>query len=352
MHWHGLHYYQARWNAGSVGVDLYNGSAGICLFLAYLGDETGNESYTVAARQALQTSVEYVRQLRMVQGTGVPANPGCFWGESGLSLCLQRAAELWQEPQLTEQSIELLKGLEASAGSCSRLSIGAGTAGFVLTAAAINTQDAEILRLLGTTSEELMQKIITPEANSELDGAQCVWLEGWCGVGYALALAGNKLNQAAMVAAGVSAFHRGLRKVQSHRPHSFSPMHVDMRFGADSGWVWKAMLDIEGLHPGSFPAGTLPLLEVQDQPQPPLGMSLHHGLCSQIGLLLDLHLHSPSSGFQDEALRLGAYYIENIWKCDTPAGVETPGLMVGLAGIGITLLRCRAPHILRLFPNR
>ncbi|NJL57749.1 hypothetical protein HC928_23425 [bacterium] len=32
------------------------------------------------------------------------------------------------------------------------------------------------------------------------------------------------------------------------------------------------------------------------------------------------------------------------WACGTPTGVETPGLMMGLAGIGYQLLRLANPQ--------
>jgi lantibiotic modifying enzyme len=44
------------------------------------------------------------------------------------------------------------------------------------------------------------------------------------------------------------------------------------------------------------------------------------------------------------------------WRCGVPAGVETPGLMLGLAGIGYGLLRLglpnRIPSLLSLAPPR
>ncbi|HEY1178515.1 MAG TPA: lanthionine synthetase LanC family protein, partial [Phytomonospora sp.] len=36
---------------------------------------------------------------------------------------------------------------------------------------------------------------------------------------------------------------------------------------------------------------------------------------------------------------------EGAWRCGVPRGVETPGLMSGLAGIGLALLRCADPTV-------
>ena len=56
--------------------------------------------------------------------------------------------------------------------------------------------------------------------------------------------------------------------------------------------------------------------------------------------------------------RIAAIILESIsrdgWLCGTPSGVESPGLMTGLAGIGYGLLRLaeptRVPSILVLAP--
>jgi class II lanthipeptide synthase len=56
--------------------------------------------------------------------------------------------------------------------------------------------------------------------------------------------------------------------------------------------------------------------------------------------------------------RLAAIILESIdrdgWRCANPLGVESPGLMTGLAGIGYELLRVaepkRVPSVLLLEP--
>ena len=58
--------------------------------------------------------------------------------------------------------------------------------------------------------------------------------------------------------------------------------------------------------------------------------------------------------------RVGASILTSIetdgWRCGAPFGVETPGLMAGLAGIGYELLRLaepdRVPSVLILEPPR
>jgi hypothetical protein len=63
-------------------------------------------------------------------------------------------------------------------------------------------------------------------------------------------------------------------------------------------------------------------------------------------------------GFPRKTYRLAAILLESIrregWLCGNPSGVESPGLMTGLAGIGYGLLRlaepARVPAVLVLEP--
>jgi lantibiotic modifying enzyme len=82
------------------------------------------------------------------------------------------------------------------------------------------------------------------------------------------------------------------------------------------------------------------------------GFGSNHSLCH--GDLGNLELlHAASLKFEDESLRatgdqIASSIVDSItqhgWLCGVPNGVETPGLMTGLAGIGYGLLRLAAPE--------
>jgi lantibiotic modifying enzyme len=91
-----------------------------------------------------------------------------------------------------------------------------------------------------------------------------------------------------------------------------------------------------------------------------LGFGRNHSLCHGDLGNLDLILEA-SEELDDPRLSLSRnrqaeMVLESInqngWICGTPQGVETPGLMVGLAGIGYELLRlaepARVPSLLAL----
>jgi lantibiotic modifying enzyme len=94
------------------------------------------------------------------------------------------------------------------------------------------------------------------------------------------------------------------------------------------------------------------------------GFGLNHSLCH--GDLGNLELLLQASRFLDapewaaQVNRLSSMVLESIelrgWLCGIPLGVESPGLMPGLAGIGYQLLRlaepARVPSVLTLEPPR
>ncbi|MBD0363413.1 MAG: type 2 lantipeptide synthetase LanM, partial [Coleofasciculus sp. C3-bin4] len=92
------------------------------------------------------------------------------------------------------------------------------------------------------------------------------------------------------------------------------------------------------------------------------GFGLNHCLChgdlGNLELLLQASLVLNDPKLRPPVNRLAAIILESInehgWLCGIPLGVETPGLMTGLAGIGYGLLRLaeptRIPSVLTLTP--
>src|SRR5262249_50049934 len=86
--------------------------------------------------------------------------------------------------------------------------------------------------------------------------------------------------------------------------------------------------------------------------------SLCHGDLGNLELLLQAGQTLNDQYWRDQTNRIAATILENInqngWLCGIPLGVESPGLMTGLAGIGYELLRLaeptRVPSVLVLEP--
>jgi len=88
--------------------------------------------------------------------------------------------------------------------------------------------------------------------------------------------------------------------------------------------------------------------------------SLCHGDLGNLELLVRAQELDCAGEWEDaltaHSARLVARLGEGHWRCGIPGGVETPGLMTGLAGIGYGLLRLaapeRVPSLLALEPPR
>jgi lantibiotic modifying enzyme len=88
--------------------------------------------------------------------------------------------------------------------------------------------------------------------------------------------------------------------------------------------------------------------------------SLCHGDLGNLELLLQASQTFEDAALHEQTYRIAACILDRIethgWRCGVPLGVETPGLMVGLAGIGYGLLRLAEPQhipaVLVLAPPR
>ncbi|HZR39653.1 MAG TPA: lanthionine synthetase LanC family protein, partial [Ktedonobacteraceae bacterium] len=86
--------------------------------------------------------------------------------------------------------------------------------------------------------------------------------------------------------------------------------------------------------------------------------SLCHGDMGNLDVVLKASIVLNDQRYQEEATRLTAMLLESIecqgWCTGVPMGIETPGLMTGIAGIGYELLRLvdhtRVPSVLLLEP--
>src|SRR5262249_39906942 len=90
------------------------------------------------------------------------------------------------------------------------------------------------------------------------------------------------------------------------------------------------------------------------------GHTLCHGDLGNLELFVQAAEVLGEPRWREEAGRRAAVVVEEIergaWRCGTPGGVESPGLMTGLAGIGYGLLRLAdpadVPSVLVLEPPR
>ncbi len=121
---------EKHWLLVPMGLDLYDGVPGVALFLAYLGEITGEARYVSLARAALTTMRRQIDQNKTVI-TAV----GGFDGWGGVIYVLTHLATLWNEPALlteAEALVELLPPLIERDESLDIISGAAGGIGGLL----------------------------------------------------------------------------------------------------------------------------------------------------------------------------------------------------------------------------
>ncbi len=186
--------------------DLYAGSAGICLFLAYLDAVKPKPEFHQAAVRALVHSIEE-RNTNQI---------GTFMGTTGLVYLLIHLAQLWNQPSLLEQAVELsdeLLPLICQENQCFDVLQGlAGIIPVMLTLA--KTTSGKGINCAIQCAEQLLKNAIRKNNTLSWQGAQpeletgCLtgFSHGSGGIGWSLILLGCYLDEPKYIEAGRQAF--------------------------------------------------------------------------------------------------------------------------------------------------
>jgi type 2 lantibiotic biosynthesis protein LanM len=366
---------QGRWFLSPLGSDLYNGLPGVALFLAYLGRVTGEKRHTELAEAATTT-------LRQQAAPGQDlGNTIGLDGWGGLIYALAHLGALWDRPSLLAGAKMIVTALPDLIDKDDALDILSGTAGCLggllclhRVAPSEATRAAAVragVRLLGRAQPAAQGLNWPPSvpASAPLTG----FGRGAAGVAWAL------LELATVT--GDERFRQLATQAITYERSVFSPEAgnwPDFRLPEDGtpgdpGAQLRFSLSWAHGAPGIGLARLQALRHLDD---PALrgeidatlaatlaggvahNHSLGHGDLGNLELLLEASRVLGESRWQAEAARLAGGVLESIrrdgWQCATPQAVETPGLMGGLAGIGLGFLRLaepdKVPSVLVLAP--
>jgi type 2 lantibiotic biosynthesis protein LanM len=376
--WTGLTLVRERaWSITPVASDLYGGLTGIGLFLAYLGHLTVDERYTETARQAINTAIRQFREA-LTLFANVNFAVGAFTGESGMIYALTHLGQLWREPGLHDQAEELICLLLSSISRDRAFDILGGAAGYLcaltafheLTGSAVARENViacaeHLLDNARPMAQGIAWETMPSQSHAPLTG----FSHGAAGIAYALLRAG--------VLTGEERFYDAACRAIAYERMHFIP---------DLG-NWRDLRNLNGR-----PLDEQQTMTAWCHGAPGIGLSRLYAFPllddDEIGFEIDIALETTArKGFGGahclchgdlgnlelmlEAGRLLGYeqwktvamqhsgQLLNAarhhgWLCSTPKGVETPGLMLGLAGIGYGLLRLAdpdsVPSILTLQP--
>jgi type 2 lantibiotic biosynthesis protein LanM len=371
--WVGLAAVRERaWSLVPLGADLYDGLPGVAFFLAYLGAVTGEGRYTRLARAALAT---LRKSLRPEAVPGV----GAFAGWGGLVYVWAHLGSLWQDGALLAEAEGFAGRLAERVETDESLDIIDGSAGGALALLALEAcrPSAKTLGAAARCGERLLAK--AREA-----GQGVGWMTGapskvpLAGMSHGAAgIAWALLSLAART--GDPRFREAARRGIAYERGLFS---------AERG-TWPDLRDFEGdpagdgrfeymtawCH-GAAGIGLARLACLRHLDDPLIrgeidvalrttraeGFGWSHTLChgdlGNLELLAEAGRTLADPYWRGEAERVGSALLETTRRhgriCANPVGVESPGLMTGLAGVGYGFLRlagpARVPCLLTLAP--
>jgi type 2 lantibiotic biosynthesis protein LanM len=348
-----------------LGIDLYSGLSGVILFLAYLGSVTNQKRYTALALAALTTMRSQVESSKALL-----KSIGGFAGWGGVIYTLTHLGVLWDEPELlaeAESLVELLPDLISSDQQLDIIGGAAGCLGSLISlygcrgsqrtlAAAIQCGD----RLIACAQP--MEQGIGWSAQGSGKIPLAGFSHGCAGIAWTLlelaALTGEERFRTA--ALGAIAYERSLFCKETCNWPDLREVENTVLSGSKqqvafmTAWCHGA--------PGIGLGRLRSLLHLDDsqiraeintalKTTLSQGFGTNHSLChgdlGNLELLLQASVTLNESQWHSQVNRLAAIILDSInkygWLCGVPLGVETPGLMTGLAGIGYGLLRLAEP---------
>lgn len=363
---------QWRWSLSPSGTDLYEGLSGMALFFAYLAKQTGRADFKELARAALEPVREDWRKPGRESASGV----GVFVGHGSAVYVLGHLSALWNEPALMDELLAGLPALDALIDADTRLDLLSGSAGLAVSLLGLyrRTKDPRLLEVARHCGERL---VATAEPISE---GMAAWKgeagplplggfsHGAAGISWALL----ELAEATGDARYKELAHRGLaydRSLYVPERRNWKDLRAPGVTDTKSMVMWCH--GAPGIAFGRLLAlRHLDGPEVREELSTALETTFHSGfggshcLChGDLGALEVLHLAGAVLGeprWTQAALQRAAIVLrqggEGGWRCGLPRGSESPGLLMGLAGIGYGLLKLSAPEqvpsVLALDPPR
>jgi type 2 lantibiotic biosynthesis protein LanM len=355
------------WRLEPAQCDLYNGLSGIALFFANLGaasgPATGGDEFRHLAEEALATS----RQIQ--------ASPSFAWsaigGHNGLGGWLYtraHLARLWHDEQQLDGCEEEVATLATLLAEDRGLDIIAGAAGAIAGLLALHevTRSPAALATATACGEHLLAHA---EQRSEggiawpaIDGSSqplTGFAHGTAGFAWALARLAHATGDPRFAATAREALVyersffvteagswpdlREQRRENGTRPFFYAWCHGAPGIGLSRLARLDLLDDREAMTAEIHAAVGATLTH---------GFGMNHGLCH--GDLGNLELIRRAAKQLDEADwqragdDLAARILEDIdthgWRSGIGPGIDQPGLMTGLAGIGYGLLRLAAPE--------
>lgn len=380
---------------------LYSGNAGIALFLSWCGQYFVNEEMQRTALAAIRHSLYRCRLPRVAK-----APLGLYDGEVGIALAACSLGRQLHDDGLLHSSRQLVDAIcnrITTHGHGEAMDVVSGVAGMLsgLVQVARFTDDptlhpvcTQLADLLVSRGRETPYGIYWPEQGKEggADGL-CGMAHGASGIAYALLEAWQLLSRneyAAAAAQGMRYERTWFDRTASNWPDNRGPegeLETGLVHELSFPVYWchgAAGIGLARLHAYRLTREAVMLAEAtaaihaagrvvrsflpRDGQVPHLPREVNMSVCHGLGSIVELFLYASQVLHSGELLRRGrdvGFFAAQVasreqgrWRCGILEGGETPGLMMGLAGIGSVFLqlaepgRFPLPGLLNLVPLR
>lgn len=364
------------WGLSPAGMDLYDGVSGIAFFLSYLGAITGEARFTSLARRAFAQIHAYLalvhEQAEDQNRDRLAVNPGAFDGWGSFLYLLTHLSVLWDEPALLHEAEELVECLPELIARDEHFDILSGSAGCLLSILSLYVvrPSPRVLEVAVQCGDRLLATAQTlPIGVGWVTNREEPPLGGFSHGSSGIALSLLKLADAS----GEARFRRTALAALEFDRSLFLPAQqnwADLRVSStrlsekakQSEPVRRCMVTWCHGAPG-IGLARLAALKQMDDPRVReeidtainttmrYGLDGNHSLChgalGNIELLLTaarlLNRHEDQARLKEALARAVGSMQAHGRVTGVPLGVETPGLMTGLAGIGYELLRLAEP---------
>jgi class II lanthipeptide synthase len=359
--WIGLrHVGTDDWSVSPVGLDLYDGTAGIVLFLAHLGAVTGEPQYRRLAEAGARNLRNQVAAL-----PAATAGIGAFNGWGGLIYLYSHLAFLWDQPQWLDEGRAMAKALVPLIDCDSTYDVMGGAAGCVaglLALHAVSPSD-DLVTTATACGDHLLRSArrTTPGIGwpSTLSSVPLAGLShGASGFASSLLALHSLTGQTQFRDAAAAALDYERSLFDSEQGHwaDLRPREDRQRRRAPMvAWCHGAAgIGLSRLSMLSNPDAQTARWEVATAVDATLawGFGDNHSLChgdlGNLDFLLQAGQALGQQAWNAAVARLTLEILDEVEQSGSRCGINkpvtTPGLMIGLAGIGYGMLRLAHPQ--------
>lgn len=353
---------EGEWAPRPVGIDWYDGVAGIALFLGYLAHITGEQKYHALTRLALRSVYFKLEQYTSRQKRAGAA--ALIALRSALYL-FTHLGTLWNDQSLLHEAEMLVEHFPVLIARDTSLDILNGTAGVIVSLLGLHMHvpSAHIIEVAQLGGEHLLARTRPMEQGwgwNTMPGSPPLtgFSHGASGFAYALLWLAAVSQDARFHAAALHAlaYERSLFSAEKKNWPDLRQMGDQIASAPSFRHFWCHGAPGIGLaRLGSLPYMNDELIheeiEVALQDTLAQGFGRNHSLChGDFGSLEVLLTASRTIDphYKVHVEQMTARLLDSIetsrWVCGMPQGLETPGLMRGLAGTGYQLLRLAEPE--------